>query len=353
MIRGIRSLRFWDSLLLSAGFLCVLGSVGGSAAQSNSAGTVVTEIETIDGLLRDGLWTEAVQRAQALWERHSESVHAWQILERLGLALHRRGEPEAALPYFELAIQLMPQEPSLHLNLASALMAEGRRGRAFSEYQQAVTLDPSSWRARIDYGQALLDFQMLAQARVQLLAAEESCQGCPEVDRVLARLHLAEQDFAGAIPYLERNYQANSDSLSRRNLATALQHAGQAERLLGLLEPFWPAKLSTAERIMVLEADRRQGNHQRAAAAVLQLQAGQPLDDSPLFWGIVSLACQEADLDEEALVAVDHAICLDPRNATYRNNRVVILTRQGRHAEAAAEWARVLELAPEMESGQH
>ena len=336
-----------------AACLCAFGSVSQSADPYYPADAVAAEIKAIDGLLLDGLWKEAVQRAQALWEQHRESVLAWQILERLGLAHYRGGEPDEAISHFEHAIQLMPREPSPHLNLATVLISVGRQGRALAEYQQAVTLDPSSWRSRLDYGQALLGFQMLAQAREQLVAAEESCQGCPEVDRALARLHLAEQDFTGAVFYLERIYQASGDSLSRRNLATALQRSGEVDRLLGLLEPFWPTKLSTAERIMVLEADRQQGNHQRAAATVQNLQAGHSLDDNPVFWGIVSLTCQEAGLDEEALAAVDHAISLDPRNATYRNNRVVILVRQGRRAEAEAEWARVLELAPELEPGPH
>ena len=63
-------------------------------------------------------------------------------------------------------------------------------------------------------------------------------------------------------------------------------------------------------------------------------------------WGKVSYNLLLANLNEASLRAVDRAIIFAPDNVVFRNNRVVLLTRLGRHDEAKEEWNRVLELDP-------
>jgi len=46
------------------------------------------------------------------------------------------------------------------------------------------------------------------------------------------------------------------------------------------------------------------------------------------------------------LAAVDRAIAVAPEKVVHHNNRVVLLTRLGRDAEARQEWALVLRLDP-------
>jgi tetratricopeptide (TPR) repeat protein len=313
---------------------------------------LIQAMAKIDTLLQAKQWDSAIQEAQALLGTGGSSTLAWQVEERIGLAYLGKGDHLAALPHFEKAITMAPQAPSPHLNLAATLMALGKRGRAFAEYQQAVLLDPTSWRARLDYGQALLEFQMREESHTQLQAALAECPDCPAIHRALVRYYLQVEDYASAIPYLERLYQTAPDSILRRNLATSYRNTADLPRMVKLLQPGWPGKLSAGEQEMLLEADRNLGHTARALEAVQSLRDGVSVGETAGFWGIVALICLEADRAEEALVAVDRAILLNPENATHRNNRVVILTKLGRQAEAESEWARVLELAPHLKKNR-
>ena len=320
----------------------------GLAAPPLGEEEVVLEITTIDHLLARQQWEEAAKRARRLLENSTGSYYNWQIQERLGLALYGAGQAGEAIPHFEAAVRAAPHEPSPHLNLATALMAMGKRGRAFAEYQEAVDLDPDSWRAHLDFGQALLEFGMLEEAGRHLQGAAQGCSDCLEVDRALARWHLLAGDNDAAIPLLEKLYNAEPTATVRQNLATAYKDTGRHQALYRLLLPLWPHDLSSPEHGMVLEIDRAEGRSVRACEMARDLRAGEPIQGSAVFWGLVSLICLEADHLEDALTAADQAIAIDPRNATYRNNRVVVLTRLGRQAEAEQEWQRVLELAPEL-----
>lgn len=326
--------------------------VSPTRAARDSDPDMVAALAVIDSLLLARQWDSALTQAQALQAEGDLAPHAWLVQERVGLAWHGKGEFATAISHFERAIALAPGESSPHQNLAATLMALGRPGRAFAEYQQAVALDPGNWRARMDYGQALLEFRMLADARAQLLAAREACGECSESDRALARFHLQAEEYSSAAVYLERLYLADPDSVLRRNLATAYWQSHADTLLVALLQPYWPDGLSGAERNMILEADRKLGSGTRAQEAVRSWQDGTSISTDPVFWGIVSLTCLETGRFDEALVAADRAIQLDPFNVTYRNNRVVILTRLGRQAEAEAEWVRVLELAPHLKDSR-
>ena len=355
MVRTVKSpIRIFLGLMAwsQTSLILTLFLVSPTRAYQDSDQASVAAIAVIDSLLEARQWDAALTQAQALLVAGDLAPHAWLLQERVGLAWQGKGEFTTAISHFERAIALAPGKSSPHQNLAATLMAVGHRGRAFAEYQQAVALDPGNWRARLDYGQALLEFRLLADAREQLLAVREACGECPESDRALARFHLQAEEYASAVSYLERLYLADRDSVLRVNLATAYWQCRADTQLVALLQPYWPDDLSRAEINMILEADRKLGSAARAQEAVRSWQEGTSISADPVFWGIVSLTCLETGRFDEALVAADRAIQLDPLNVTYRNNRVVILTRLGRQAEAEAEWAQVLELAPHLEDSR-
>ena len=54
----------------------------------------------------------------------------------------RSGRPGEALDHLEDAVRKGPDRPEYHRNLGAALLELGRRGRALSEYRQAVEMAP-------------------------------------------------------------------------------------------------------------------------------------------------------------------------------------------------------------------
>ncbi|MFH1842989.1 MAG: tetratricopeptide repeat protein [bacterium] len=333
------------------GLLQLLTPVTASAARRDEGAHIRAELGAIDSLLTVSALEPALDRTSTLLRAFPDDpLYSWQINERLGLALHRLGRSADAIPYLETAILIAPQEASCHLNLAAALMALGQRGRAFAEYDEATSLDPSSWRAHLDYGQVLHAYRMTEEARHHLQLADQLCPDCPEVTRVLAWFHLDNLEYGLAIGPLEKLHTAEPSGELRHNLALSLLSTQQPARARELLEPLWPSQLSAAESLLLLEALQVLGESHRIRGLITEVEDDSPVAGEPLFWGRAAFLCLEAGQNEAGLLAIDRAIALAPEQVAYRNNRVVLLTRLERHDEAAAEWGRVIELDPGLAS---
>lgn len=334
--------------LILVTIVSLFSAVYSRAATPHEADLFAAGLAEVDSLLAGGDAAQAARTGGDLVTRWEASPHlVWQARERLAIALLRMNRPGEAVLQLEEAIRGAPlRAASLHLNLAAALMALEQRGRAFAEFQEAVALDPENWRARVDYGQALLMYRQWEASRRQLDEALRLCGDCAEAQRALARLLIEQGDHAAARPLLEHVHARRPDLEVRRSLALARLRAADAEGARALLLPDWPDRLTDAEARIVLEADRLLGEPGRAQALAMPLASAPPGRADPDLWALVSLVCLEAGLDAPALAAIEAAIALDPQNAAYRNNRVVLLTRAGRQTEADAEWAEVIRLDP-------
>ena len=328
----------------------------------------------VDSLLAAGANVAVVREVDALLARASPFADlTWQLEERQGLALQRLGRFDAAVAAYERGLNRAPLATTLHLNLASALMALGERGRAFAEFEAAVALDPASWRARVDYGQALASYGQAAAARRELAEGFRLCGGCPGAARALGALELSASDFAAALTPLTKAWNAAPDRALRRALALARLRTGDARGAVDLLAPFWPDSLDVQEGRLILEADRLLGDPARALSLLAALPevldardvvgqgergsgkivAGQPpaggnaaLVADPELWGMAAVVLIEAVRDSAGLRAVERAIALDGRQPAYRHNRALLLERLGRQAEAQEELSRAAALDP-------
>lgn len=315
---------------------------------------VAHEITRLDSLLAVGEALAVVSRADLLLQVHGKEPElAWQFAERKGVALLKLGRHADALEPLEFAVRAMPDAATVHLNLATALIALEQKGRAFAEFQRAATLDPGNWRACLDYGQALLLYGQTTAAERQLEEANRICGECPEAQRALGRLYLARDEFSRACEPLARVWAVRPQRDVRLSLALALMRSGDAERARELLAPFWPDSLEDAERRLLLEADREVGDRERAVVLVASLGRAPPEPADPELWALAALICHDGGDDGRALLAIDAAVSLSPREVRYRHNRVAFLERLGRRAEADAEWRRVLELDPASAGKRH
>lgn len=328
----------------------------------------------VDSLLAAGADLAVVREVEALLARAGPFAELnWQLDERQGLALQRLGRFEAAVVVYERGLSQAPQAPTLHLNLASALMALGERGRAFAEFEAAVALDPAAWRARVDYGQALASYGQAAAARRELEEGIRLCAGCPGAARALGAFELSTGHFAAALTPLTKAWEAAPDRALLRNLALARLRTGDARGAADLLAPFWPDSLDVQEGRLILEADRLLGDPARALSLLAALPEGRAAGDAaapdepgggaiaggkpsaggtpafvsdPELWGMAAVVLIEAGRDPEGLRAVERAIVLDGRQPAYRHNRALLLERLGHQAEAQEELRRADALDP-------
>ena len=73
----------------------------------------------------------------------------------LGALLHRRGDVQAAIDHYQLALRSDAKHRKAHLNLGSALEDQGRLEDAIGHYQRALELAPEDPVARHALEQAL------------------------------------------------------------------------------------------------------------------------------------------------------------------------------------------------------
>ncbi|MEN8007264.1 MAG: tetratricopeptide repeat protein [Candidatus Krumholzibacteriota bacterium] len=344
---------------------CLVGFVlfspmgtGTAGTRSDAALLARTGLATVDSLLAAGQPSAAVREARGLYGKLGEDpLYGWQIAGRLGLALLRDGDPAQALPHLETVMRHNPNDHLAHRNLAAALVALGKKGRALTEFQLVVELAPMDFDARLEYGQFLAGFHDVQGSRNQLEIARKLCPDCLEADRALAGVLLESREFAAAVEPLQKIMDRERTPWARRNLGLALAGAGRDGDLLEFLDDLAPEGLSAGETNLAIETERRVEEYHRSLACLRALSdpaalpAGLPeelLTDHG-FWGRVSLNLLEAGHYQEGLEAVDRAIGLEPENVVYRNNRVVLLLKLGREDEAAGEWEDVLRLDPSLE----
>ena len=60
------------------------------------------------------------------------------------MALHRKGDEQAAIPEFQKAIELAPGEASFHVSLGISLEAAGRVDEAVAEFKRYLEMEPSA-----------------------------------------------------------------------------------------------------------------------------------------------------------------------------------------------------------------
>jgi tetratricopeptide (TPR) repeat protein len=218
-----------------------------------------------------------------------------------------------------------------------------------------VELAPRDPVHRLEHAQYLAEFGQWELAAGQFRAAVELCGGCPAAERGLGASLLELGRADEAVGPLMLAQAADPDSAGRRLVVAALYAARRDSVLLALLDGEDPSAWTRQDYIAQVEAEgrlaRSAGRSQAYAAA---LQAGAPptaVAGDALFWGRVALNLLQAEQWEAGLIAVERAIELEPASVVYRNNRVVLLTRLGRHDEAAREWERVVDLDPGLGDG--
>jgi tetratricopeptide (TPR) repeat protein len=329
----LTSLGFQKNIVLVVMALIFLSaSALASGYSSSREKAVVQQLADIDTLLQSGDWEQGLSLSRRLLLEYGDHpLYGWQLEGRMGLALLRGRDFSGSIPHLESAIRSKPDEPIFHRNLAFALVTIGHKGRALSEYTQAVSLDPGNANCQLELGQLLLDFKNYRQAEVHLEMARQLCDNCPESIRALGHMHLAAGKPDLAVPLFQDLLAAESTVAARRDLVQALQESGENGLLVELLGG-WPSdQLQVDELELLIKAEREVGQwfyaqsflSNRLGPSSGSLPSG--IFDRHQFWAEVAYSLLLAQKWSEAVNGFGLALELDPGNGVYMNNRDVAL----------------------------
>jgi tetratricopeptide (TPR) repeat protein len=250
----------------------------------------------------------------ALWkqtaERRPDNVRAWTTV---GLLTAERGDPAAAIGYYEKALALAPDNAPTLLNLSGALLALSRAGEAVRHAAEAVRLEPANANARVNLGNALVALGRADEAVVQYEAALALE---PAAEDVL--LNLASAWSARGDPARAARYYGEAARLHPDRARTWYDHA-----------------------LASLQA----GDRTTARRAVDEALRRAP-DDAEAHFLRGNIAAADEDLPT-ALRHFQRAVDLAPEYVEARANLGNALLVAGRVDEAIAHYREVLRIRPD------
>jgi len=109
-------------------------------------------------------------------------VHAYALLNA-GNALRLLGRPAEAVREYEQALEMTPDDPSTHFNLALALLDLHRSDEAVTHLNEVIRLNTSYPNARFLLGALLAQRGQLAEAMEQLRTVQKLDPQHPDVEK--------------------------------------------------------------------------------------------------------------------------------------------------------------------------
>ena len=115
-------------------------------------------------------------RGQTSYWRNSESLWTHTLActsgnafacNNLGVTLLRQGKVDEAIPHFQKALQINPDDTEAHNGLGSALFQKGKVDEAIPHFQKALQIKPDNAEACYNLGSALLQKGSVDEAIVQ------------------------------------------------------------------------------------------------------------------------------------------------------------------------------------------
>jgi len=131
----------------------------GPALEEAAAPLPAEELNELAALAQAGRHGALEAKARHLLERYPLSGLVTKVL---ALALWSQGKP--ALPFFERATELLPDDAEAHGNLGNAYRAVGQIDHAIRSHRRALDIDPNYAKSHNDLGSALQDRGLIEEA---------------------------------------------------------------------------------------------------------------------------------------------------------------------------------------------
>jgi Flp pilus assembly protein TadD len=290
-----------------------------------------------------------------------------------GLALAGLGRPADAVRAFEAGLRRDPTSAALHRNLAISLVELGARGRALSEFTQAVEIDASDAEAWVGLATLQTRLRRFEDARASVARLQDLRPADPRAWTALAELadavgdsqssrrawawldehspdartarRLAElessDDPEAAIAHSVDCFERDASAIDCREMASRLAlDSSRPARAIGFSEPALES-LTESGYANLLWAAERSGHGDTIEEWVERRSPG-----SAPAWGIVALARRAAGDADGAALAVEAGLEF-AETADLYNLLGVLRWEAGDRAAARDAWERALEVDPD------
>jgi Flp pilus assembly protein TadD len=244
---------------------------------------------------------------------------------------------DAAISYFQKAIELAPKRASIHKDLAYTYLKIGENELAREQFREATDLEPADTQVAMEF--AFLAYETKLQAEARRIFDRIRKTGNPTAEQAFqnidAPLAAGIERWKNAIAMGADNFSAHFELATlaeqRDELALAAEHYEKAWRLL----PDRRSVLVDLGRVW-----KAMGRSEDATAALLAAsRGGEP---------------RAAELARELLPdrfpfvpEFQAALRLDPANIELRRELAYLLLRMERQAEAEREFRAITEAAPD------
>jgi len=270
----------------------------------------------------------------------------------LGAALASSGRPAEAIPHFERAVAANPEFDEAMSGLGAALMATGRVDDAIAQYEKALALNPENGEALANLGAALARSGRPSEAIVRL---ERAVALDPESLGARANLGgalLQQGESAQAIPHLEKAVALSPGSAPlQTSLGLALLGQGRTEEAIAHLRKavaLDPSALASRES---LASALHHGQGKTAEALVeWRLVLGAEPDNVAVLteaaWALATSPAAGVRNGTEALALAGRAVRLSGgREPSILDAEAAAYAELGRFNEAVQTAERALDLA--------
>ncbi len=257
----------------------------------------------------------------------------------MGLALMSLGRVDIAIGHYREAAALALSDAETQLHFANALDRAGRIDEAVEIYRVAMAAGADDAETHVMLAIALMKTGAADDAGGHFSSALERAPDAAFANANMGRYLFTRDDPAAAEPVLRRAIELDPDCVEAlADLAALLRERGEAAEAIDVLEralALGPGDAATLKMHGLVLHDAG-----RAPEAIEQLRraAGSLPDDAELHNNL-GQALDALDRRDEALIAYDRAIALDPGLQPPRANRSLIRLARG---EFAAGWADYL-----------
>jgi tetratricopeptide (TPR) repeat protein len=145
-----------------------------------------------------------------------------ETLNSLGSALNRLGRSAEAKPFLEKALRLQPGFASAHSNLGISLISLQQTDTALAAFQRALEIDPTFTSARVNYGWALANAGRVPEALAQLEQARRQQPDFADAHLKTGLVLAMSGQLAQATPHLSHAAELQPDN---PDIHFALAHA--------------------------------------------------------------------------------------------------------------------------------
>ncbi len=269
-----------------------------------------------------------------------------EAMNELGVAVMQQGRTGEAIALFTRALEIAPDIAETHINLGVALLQKGQPEKAANHFQHAAQIEPGNAQARKDLATAYTQEGQWGDAVAQYQRAAEIEPGNPEtlfgLGSALTRAGRSDEAMAQFRRVLEID---DDHSEAHFNLALGLMREGKVDDAVAHLKRALEIKPGFAEAHDILgNAFLQQGRMDEASSqilAALSLKA----DDAQIQNDAGAMLARNGS-DGEAISHYRKALEINPGFATAHVNLGNVLLQGGRAAEAVVEYGKALEVEP-------